>query len=118
LRYINHRYQGKICNGALAHWKKHGWHWCQGTGKVAAQLDGVRSEKLYWSVMDVARCVAKPKARCTLIMWYLRGWTGAMNYGIWGNCVKSAIWSKVVVFLKRTRHPRLSMVSLYPKTSR
>jgi hypothetical protein len=26
LRYINHRYQGKICNGALAHWKKHGWH--------------------------------------------------------------------------------------------
>jgi hypothetical protein len=26
LRYINHRYQGKICNGALAHWRKHGWH--------------------------------------------------------------------------------------------
>ena len=26
LRYIDHRYQGKICNGALAHWKKHGWH--------------------------------------------------------------------------------------------
>jgi len=26
LRYINHRYQGKICNGALAHWQKHGWH--------------------------------------------------------------------------------------------
>jgi len=26
LRYINHRYKGKICNGALAHWKKHGWH--------------------------------------------------------------------------------------------
>jgi hypothetical protein len=26
LKYINHRYQGKICNGALAHWKKHGWH--------------------------------------------------------------------------------------------
>ena len=26
LRYIDHRYQGKICNGALAHWQKHGWH--------------------------------------------------------------------------------------------
>ena len=26
LRYINHRYSGKICNGALAHWRKHGWH--------------------------------------------------------------------------------------------
>jgi hypothetical protein len=26
LRYIDHRYQGKICNGALAHWRKHGWH--------------------------------------------------------------------------------------------
>ena len=26
LRYIDHRYQGKICNGALAHWHKHGWH--------------------------------------------------------------------------------------------
>ena len=26
LRYIAHRYQGKICNGALAHWRKHGWH--------------------------------------------------------------------------------------------
>jgi hypothetical protein len=26
LRYIDHMYQGKICNGALAHWKKHGWH--------------------------------------------------------------------------------------------
>jgi len=26
LRYINHRYQGKICDGALAHWRKHGWH--------------------------------------------------------------------------------------------
>jgi hypothetical protein len=26
LRYIDHRYQGKICDGALAHWKKHGWH--------------------------------------------------------------------------------------------
>ncbi len=26
LKYIDHRYQGKICNGALAHWKKHGWH--------------------------------------------------------------------------------------------
>ena len=26
LRYIDHRYQGKICNGALAHWAKHGWH--------------------------------------------------------------------------------------------
>jgi len=26
LRYIDHRYQGKICNGALAHWLKHGWH--------------------------------------------------------------------------------------------
>jgi hypothetical protein len=26
LRYIDHRYQGKICDGALAHWRKHGWH--------------------------------------------------------------------------------------------
>ena len=26
LRYIDHRYEGKICNGALAHWRKHGWH--------------------------------------------------------------------------------------------
>jgi len=26
LRYIDHRYQGNICNGALAHWRKHGWH--------------------------------------------------------------------------------------------
>jgi hypothetical protein len=26
LKYINHRYQGKICDGALAHWRKHGWH--------------------------------------------------------------------------------------------
>ncbi len=26
LRYINHRYSGKICDGALAHWRKHGWH--------------------------------------------------------------------------------------------
>ena len=26
LRYIDHRYRGKICNGALAHWRKHGWH--------------------------------------------------------------------------------------------
>ena len=26
LKYIDHRYEGKICNGALAHWKKHGWH--------------------------------------------------------------------------------------------
>ena len=26
LRYISHRYQGKICDGALAHWRKHGWH--------------------------------------------------------------------------------------------
>ena len=26
LRYIDHRYQGKICNGALTHWAKHGWH--------------------------------------------------------------------------------------------
>jgi hypothetical protein len=26
LKYIDHRYQGKICNGALAHWRKHGWH--------------------------------------------------------------------------------------------
>ena len=26
LRYIDHRYQGKICGGALAHWRKHGWH--------------------------------------------------------------------------------------------
>ena len=26
LRYIDHRYAGKICNGALAHWRKHGWH--------------------------------------------------------------------------------------------
>jgi hypothetical protein len=26
LRYIDHRYQGRICNGALAHWRKHGWH--------------------------------------------------------------------------------------------
>jgi hypothetical protein len=26
LRYIDHRYEGKICDGALAHWKKHGWH--------------------------------------------------------------------------------------------
>ncbi len=26
LRYIDHRYSGQICNGALAHWRKHGWH--------------------------------------------------------------------------------------------
>ena len=26
LRYITHRYQGKICDGALAHWKSKGWH--------------------------------------------------------------------------------------------
>jgi len=26
IRYINHRYSGKICDGALAHWRKHGWH--------------------------------------------------------------------------------------------
>ena len=26
LRYIDHRYSGKICDGALAHWRKHGWH--------------------------------------------------------------------------------------------
>jgi hypothetical protein len=26
LKYIDHRYQGKICDGALAHWRKHGWH--------------------------------------------------------------------------------------------
>jgi len=26
LRYIQHRYSGKICDGALTHWKKHGWH--------------------------------------------------------------------------------------------
>jgi hypothetical protein len=26
LRYINHRYSGQICDGALAHWRKHGWH--------------------------------------------------------------------------------------------
>jgi hypothetical protein len=58
---------------------------------VAAQLDGVRSERWCLSVMDVARCVGKPKARCTLIMWFQSDWTGAMNYGIWGNCVKSAI---------------------------
>jgi hypothetical protein len=26
LRYIQSRYSGKICDGALAHWRKHGWH--------------------------------------------------------------------------------------------
>jgi hypothetical protein len=26
LRYIDHKYSGQICDGALAHWRKHGWH--------------------------------------------------------------------------------------------
>ena len=26
LRYIQSRYKGQICDGALAHWRKHGWH--------------------------------------------------------------------------------------------
>jgi hypothetical protein len=40
---MTHRYSGSSCK-ALAHWQKHGWHWCQKHGEVDQHRNGVSCE--------------------------------------------------------------------------